>query len=318
VAATGDAGASAATGQRSTAAVLAATVAVVAWGFGPLLVNGISASATTVVFWRMLAAQPVMIAIAYLTGGRMSLAMLRRAFVTGVCFAGTMVLGFQSFRETSIVNATLIPALQPALVLLVARRLFGERRTRVELGLAALALGGAVIVVLGASSEGSSRFGDLLAVGSLVVFTAYFLLSKHHRNQDVHSWAWIASVFVVAFVCVAPWCLATSDDIGSMAGTDWLWLVLLVLGPGVVGHGLMTWAHAHLDVTFTSLLALGNPVISTVGAWIIFGQSLVPSQLAGAALVLVALAAIVRRQRGDRAELARGAEAAATQDLLDT
>jgi drug/metabolite transporter (DMT)-like permease len=225
------------------------------------------------------------------------------------------MLGFTSFRETSIVNATLIPALQPALILLVAGRLFGERRTRTELAFAALALAGAVVVVLGASSEGASLYGDMLAVGNLVLFTVYFLLSKHHRDQDVHTWSWIASVFLVAAVCVTPWCLATSHDLGGMVGIDWLWLVLLVLGPGVVGHGLMTWAHAHLDVTLTSLLSLGNPVISTIGAWAIFSQALSVSQVAGAIVVLVALGAIVSKQRSDRA---LAAEAAATQDLLDS
>lgn len=300
--------------RRTRTALLAVAVAVTAWGFGPLLVNGISASATTVVFWRMWVAQPVMIGMAYLTGGRMSWGLLRRSFITGVCFAATIMLGFTSFRETSIVNATLIPALQPALILLVAGRLFGERRTRTELGFAALALGGAVVVVLGASSDGASLYGDMLAVGNLVLFTVYFLLSKHHRNQDVHTWSWIASVFLVAAVCVTPWCLLTSHDLGGMVGTDWLWLVLLVLGPGVVGHGLMTWAHAHLDVTLTSLLSLGNPVISTIGAWAIFSQALSLSQVAGAIVVLIALGAIVRKQRSDRA---LAAEAAATQDLLD-
>ena len=300
--------------RRSGTALFAVAIAVTAWGFGPLLVNGISTSPNTVVFWRMWVAQPVMIAMAYITGGRLSWALLKRSSITGVCFAASIVFGFMSFRETSIVNATLIPALQPALILLVASRLFGERRTRTELAFAALALAGAVVVVLGASSDGSSLYGDLLAVGNLLLFTGYFLLSKHHRDQDVHTWSWIASVFFVAALCVTPWCLATSNDLGGMVGIDWLWLVLLVLGPGVVGHGLMTWAHAHLDVTLTSLLSLGNPVVSTIGAWAIFSQALSVSQVAGAIVVLVALGAIVSKQRSDRA---LAAEAAATQDLLD-
>ena len=300
--------------RRKGVALFAVAAGVTAWGFGPLLVTGISASATTVVFWRTWAALPVMIGIAYFAGGRLSWKLLRQSLVTGACFAASMMLAFTSFRETSIVNATLIPALQPALILLVAGRLFGERRTRSELGFAAIALGGAVLVVMGASSDGSSLFGDLLAVGNLLLFTLYFLLSKHHRDQDVHTWSWVASVFLVAAVFVTPWCLLTSDDLGAMHGTDWIWLVLLVLGPGVVGHGLMTWAHAHLDVTLTSLLSLGNPVVSTIGAWAIFSQDLSVSQIAGAVVVLVALGAIIRKQRAD---IALAAEAAATQDLLD-
>ena len=61
------------------------------------------------------------------------------AFPAGVCFALSFIFGFASFQETSIVNATLIPALQPVLILLLATRMFGERRSGVELAYAALA-----------------------------------------------------------------------------------------------------------------------------------------------------------------------------------
>ena len=62
----------------------------------------------------------------------------------------------------------------------------------------------------------------------------------------------------------------------------------------------MTWAHVHLDVSLTSLLSLGNPVISTIGAWAIFSQALSASQVAGAIVVLIALGVIVSKQRSDR------------------
>jgi drug/metabolite transporter (DMT)-like permease len=62
---------------------------------------------------------------------------------------------------------------------------------------------------------------------------------------------------------------------------------------GLVGHGLMTWAQRHVDITLASLLMLGSPVISAVGAWFAFGQRLSAMQFAGAFVVLAALGAIV-------------------------
>ena len=76
----------------------------------------------------------------------------------------------------------------------------------------------------------------------------------------------------------------------------------------------MTWAHHYVDVTVTSMMTLANPVVSIVGAWIIYDQELSAEQIAGGAVVLVALGAILRRQRADRA---LAAEAALTGDLLD-
>jgi len=54
--------------------------------------------------------------------------------------------------------------------------------------------------------------------------------------------------------------------------------------------------------------------VSIAGAWIIYDQDLTPAQIAGGAVVLFALGAVVRRQRAERA---LAAEAALTGDLLD-
>jgi drug/metabolite transporter (DMT)-like permease len=301
-------------GRSATLPLFAAATAVFAWGFGPLFVKGIDAPLSTIVTFRVLLAVPVAIAVAYATGGRLSWSLHRRAFPTAVCFALSFITGFASFQQTSIVNATLIPALQPALVLLVAARMFGERRTRAELVYAAIAFLGVVGVVAGASATGSTTEGNLLAVANLLVFTGYFLLAKREREDDVHSWSLLAAVFVDTTVVIVPWAFIVGTDFGAIHGVDWLLLVGLVLLPGMVGHGFMTWAHHYVDVTVTSMMTLADPVVSIVGAWVIFSQALEPLQIVSTFVVLLALGAILRRQRAARA---LAAEAALSGDLLD-
>ena len=53
--------------------------------------------------------------------------------------------------------------------------MFGERRSRSELGFAALAFAGVVVVVAGASGAGSSLEGNVYAFLNLLVFTGYFV-----------------------------------------------------------------------------------------------------------------------------------------------
>ena len=182
------------------------------------------------------------------------------------------------------------------LILLVAARLFGDRRSRSDIVFAGIAFLGVVAVVAGASADGASLHGDLLAVANLLVFTGYFLLAKRARDGNVHSWSFLAAVFIDTAIIVVPWAVLTSGDLGAIHGTDWLLLVGLVLFPGMVGHGLMTWAHHYLDVTLTSMMTLANPVVSIIGAWIIYSQSLAALQIVGAVVVLAALGAILRRQ----------------------
>lgn len=295
------------TRERDELALTAAVLAIVAWGFGPLFVRAIDADAQVIVLWRIVLALPIAIGVAYLTGGRLTWSLVRRAYPTAICFALSIVTGFASFQETSIANATLIPALQPALVLLLAARLFGERRAAAEVAAAAVAFAGVAAVVAGGDSGHRSTHGDLLAVADLLTFTGYFLLAKRVRAADVHSWSFLAAVFIGVATLVVPWSLLVSDGVGMSDGTDWLLVVGLVLLPGMVGHGFMTWAHHYVDVSVTSMLTLANPVISIAGAWVLFSEALTLVQIAGGLVVLGALAFIVRRQRADRALAAEAA-----------
>ena len=279
---------------RARLAISIAALAVFAWGFGPLMVRGIDASAGTIVFWRLWMAMPVMLTAAYFTGGRVSLPLLKAVFVPGVIFGVSTLVGFSSYHATSIANATLIGALQPVLMLFIAPLLFGERSSARQILLAVIALGGISTVVLGAQqSSGASLHGDALALINLGLFTTYFVRMKQVRNKGIHSIALIAGVFCVAAVTVTPWVLLTSHDLGAIHGADWLSIVGMVLLSGLIGHGLMTWAQRHVDITLASLLMLGGPVISAIGAWIVFSQQLSPVQIAGALVVLAALGAIV-------------------------
>src|SRR5262249_28595362 len=149
----------------------------------------------------------IAVPFAYVMGGRITGRLLVVAFPAGVCFALSFVFGFASFQETSIVNATLIPALQPVLVLFLATRFLGERRATSELVFPALAFVGVVIVVAGASADGSLLEGNVLAVLNLVVFTGYFMLGKRIRDANVHAWSLLAAVFLDALVVVVPWAL---------------------------------------------------------------------------------------------------------------
>ena len=219
---------------------------------------------------------------------------LWRSVPAGLMFAASVLTGFVSFQQTSVANATLITAVTPVIVLPIAARYFGERVTRQSLVFAAVSIVGVAAVVVGAAPGGSASLsGDVLAVGDLVAFTAYFLEMKRQRTNGVPAMSLLAGVMLVAAIAVTPIVLLTEDDLTAIGGWDWLWLLLLVLGVGAVGHGLMAWAHRDVDVTISSLLTLGSPVISAIGAWLVFDQGLTALQLAGAFLVLFGLVGVV-------------------------
>ena len=140
---------------------------------------------------------------------------------------------------------------------------------------------GCVALSIVGSSENAvwSLGGDLLAVGALFVFTAYFLLSKRVR-QDVQAIEYMTTVTLVAAIVITPVAVATGDGFGGFHAEDW-WLLLLFVVAAQAGHLMVAWAHSVVDVTVSSLVILGEPVMSAIAALIILGEPLTGLQVAG-------------------------------------
>jgi drug/metabolite transporter (DMT)-like permease len=289
--------------------LLAGSIAVFAWGLGPLFVRAMGVSTPTIVAYRLIIAVPVMHFAAWLFGGRVTRRLMRVALVPGALFGMSLITGFASVNHTSVSNSTLISNLMPVAVVILAKFVFDEQVRMRQFVAVGVALAGVLIVVFGAGSSGDAAWlGDFLAVVNVVIFTAFFLRMKNLRDDGIHSWSLLAAVTTVAALVAVPPCLIASNDLGSMTPRSWLFLLAMVLLPGVVGHGLMTWASGHLPVTVSSLLTLGSPVVSAVGAWLWLNQSMNEWQCVGSVIVLGALAAIAvnaRAQAVREASIAR-------------
>lgn len=286
-------------------AVPVVMLATVAWSTGPLLVRGMHVSGYTTAFYRMWVGALMMIVMARLLGRPLTWAVFKRVMLPGAFFGASMTMGFQAVHATSIANATLIGSLTPALLLLGVNRFVGERSDTKRVPFAILAIGGLVVLVLsGSSNDGAAISGDLWALSNLVCFTAYFVILKRLRNDNVDGWSFLAGAFLMGAIVVTPVCLLVSDDLGGLVASDWWRIIAMGVGPGIVGHGLITWASRHLPVTTTSLLTLGSPVLTCIGGWIVFDQQLVAGQMLGAAMVLGGLVGSVWDRRVDPALVA--------------
>src|SRR2546423_13223312 len=87
--------------------------------------------------------------------------------------------------------------------------------------------------------------------------------------------------------------LLSGQPLGGLRSTDWLWLALFLAG-AQGGHLLVAWAHGQVDVSVSTLLILGEPIISAVAALIFLGEPLTALEILGGALVVGALAAVPR------------------------
>jgi len=285
-------------GRRISAPQVALAVVVLVWSIGPLVNRGMHARGTVAGFYRMWLAVPVAFAVARWRRTPVTMATLRRSAPAGALFVSAYIVNYESLHRTTVANASLIGALQPVLVMLAAYPLFGERFGRVEIGWSAGALIGiAVFVVSGTSGGHGALAGDLLAAVGLVLWSAYFVEMKRRRTT-VPVAAFLSGVFLTGAVLITPYALVTRAPVGSIQGRDLALMTVMVLVPGMMGHGLMTWVQRHVEVGLAVMLTLASTVLTAFGAWVLFGEPLTGPQMLGGALVLACLAALLQHRNG--------------------
>ena len=284
-------------GERKTSlGILATTVAVVIWGSASVLVKSIDGiDGVGISFYRLAFGTIVLGAVFLVRGGRFTWKMLGACTLGGIAFGLDILLFFSALRETSTANATVIGALQPILLLPIGMRYFGEAVERRVVAWSLIAVGGTAVVVLGGAGlpQWSPR-GDLLALGALFTWTAYFVASKSAR-AGLGAIEYFTGLTVVAFVIVTPFTFLSGADVSPNDGSDWIALVAITVFSGAFGHVLLNWSHPHVPLQVMSLLTLLVPVVATAGAVWFLDEPVDGLQWIGMAVVIAALAEVVRR-----------------------
>jgi len=77
----------------------------------------------------------------------------------------------------------------------------------------------------------------------------------------------------------------------------WLWLALLALFPQIIGHSSLNWSLGHLSATYVSLAVLGEPIGSTILAWVVLDEAPAVTAVVGGVLILAGLVIAGRDQQ---------------------
>lgn len=272
----------------------AVILGTIASGCSGIFVQEIHLSAIPITFYRLWMGAALLGVLLLVRQRPLSPAALCRMIPAGLLLGLDIVLFFCALMLTSVAVATVIGALQPVLVLVVAGRLFGEPiRPHVVIwtlvsiiGIAAVAFGPGV-------PSGDRLVGDALAAGSLVAFSGYWLVSKHVMGTAIDAERYTFGVMLVAAVAMTPVMLLAGEPLGPTRPIDWYWLVLLALVPSL-GHLLWNVAHRFVDVSISSVISAGNPIVASLLALGLLGEPLDAIQAVGGIIAVLAIGVVAR------------------------
>ena len=179
----------------------------------------------------------------------------------------------------------------PVIVAVAAVALRRERASRRTAIAIALSGGGLVLVLAGAAGE-LDMVGTLLGLATAVVYSAYVLGSEGIAGR-------VAPLALSTLVCTGA---AATLTLAGLAGGDldparvslsgFAWLGGLAVVSTVGAIGLFFAGLRRVGPTAASILSTLEPVVTVALAFVAFRESLGLAQLAGGALVLVAVLAV--------------------------
>jgi drug/metabolite transporter (DMT)-like permease len=249
------------------------------------------------IFWALLAVR---------TGVR-DLRRLSRRDVALAIALGAIGYGAQAggyFAALERLDASLLALLIytfPVIVTAAAIALGRERASRRTGAALTLSSAGIALVLAGAAAGALDPLGTALGLAAAVVYSVYILVSERVAAR-------VSPLALSTLVCTGA---ATTLTLAGLAGGDldpagvsaagYGWLGGLAVVSTVGGIALFLAGLKRVGPAAASILSTLEPVVTVALAFVAFGESLGPAQLAGGALVLAAALAVNTRRQGETA-----------------
>ncbi len=298
------------TGRR--AAPLALIGATIAVSVSAILIKEAQTDAPTVVWLRMAMAVALLAPwAAPQLGARDVVGARRDALLTvgaGVLLAIHFLAWTASLAYTSVAASVLLVSLHPLIVTPLGARLHGDRVSpRVSVGIA-LALAGTVVTCAGAFSGGGNALGgDLLALTGGVALSGYLLIGRGRRARGG-----VAAYSAVVYAIVSAAGLGVAAAGGGLHAPSIRALAACFCLAAVCtigGHTVFNWTLRRLPASTVSLSFLGEPPLAALLAFLVLGQHVPPTTIAGGTLILAGLGAALSSVRDAPYSALRAGEA---------
>ena len=232
----------------------------------------------------------------------------RLALLSGLLLGVHFATWITSLSLTSVASSVTLVSTTPIWVAIGSAIFLNQRPTRVAaIGVLVATAGGVGLALVDAGSAGprsaepgSALLGDALALVGALGASGYLLIGARLR-EAVPLRFYIQVVYGVAALCLVAVCLASGVPLVGHPPAAYLWLVLLALGPQLIGHTSLNWGLRYVSAAAIAALTLAEPIGSMALAFALLREPITIAKAVGAAVILAGIY-LVAREEGRRAE----------------
>lgn len=209
--------------------------------------------------------------------------------LTGVVLNQTFFL--LGLNYTKPINASLIVAMTPIIVLIIAFLLIGERMTRRKvLGVFIGFVGTALLIAYGQSIQISSSqaLGDLMVLANAIFFGTFLVLSKKLMAK-YHEFTVIRWIFTIGFFFFLPFTYTHVLDIewSQFTAFTWFSFAYVIIGATFGTYLLNMYGVKRLGPTMVSVYIYVQPFAASVIAIFLGKDALTPVKVICGLLIFV-------------------------------
>ncbi|MFH1013677.1 MAG: DMT family transporter [Thermoplasmatota archaeon] len=211
-------------------------------------------------------------------------------FILAVHFA----LWITSLKLTSVASSVILVTAHPIFVGPLSYFLFKEHLSKTNVFGILISFAGVIVLVIG--NYGISEFyqntleGNILAFLGGIAAGLYILGGRYFRKQlSVISYAFI--VYSVATIFLFLFCILTHVSFTQISNHDLTLIFIMAVISGIFGHTIYNWSLVYVKASLASVALLGEPLGSSIFAFLLPWIHQVPSHftIAGGGIILTGI-----------------------------
>jgi len=222
--------------------------------------------------------------------------------IIGVILAAHFALWITSLKLTSVASSVILVTAHPLLVGPVSHFLFKEKLSFLNAFGIALSVSGVFILVYGnygfSSGVLDTLEGNILAIlGGIAA--GFYILGGRKIRKTVSVSCYAIVVYGVGTIVLFFICLFFNAPLYNFSLGDYLIILLMAVVAGIFGHTLYNWSLEHVRASLASVVLLGEPLGSTLLAFLIPWINQIPSKytMLGGGIILTGIYLTARNNK---------------------
>jgi len=289
-------------------AYIVLVLAVFCFSFSSIFIRLSDAPAPAIAAYRMVFATLLIAPFALVTS-RKRIASLKKndtwfLVATGAVLALHFLFFVSAVQNTSVASATVLINCHPIFVAVLAFLLLQEGSRYTTAG-AVVGMGGILVISIGDLGSGNI-VGDVMAIMGAFMEAIYIIMTRVLRKRiDL-----LTFVFMVNAACalvLVGICIVGSVPLWPYSSDELLIFLGMAIIPAAIGYTLYNYSLKYLMAPQVSVIQLGEALFASAMAVLLFSEIPSASIFAGAALILLGIYLVVRKN-GNRAQRINPAE----------